>query len=140
MERRLLKRDSNTNTKITGFGDYGLMLLNSATSFHLLHLQVKGTGSYAAHEALQEYYEAMPDLMDCFIEQYQGNTGVLLSYSDNIPVDMLSSTDDAVNMLKAIYSETEKVYVKINQSEILAKLDDVKNLVNKTKYKLMFLN
>ena len=37
-------------------------LMNASTSFHKLHLQVEGVGSFAAHKALNEIYEALPGL------------------------------------------------------------------------------
>lgn len=139
MERRLLKRQED-NKEINTIGGYGMMLLNSATSFHTLHLKIKGNGSYAKHIALQEYYEGIPDLMDSFIEQYQGNMEALLSYPNSLSVESLSTPEEAVSMLKRLYEETDKIYSKITASEILAELDNIKNLINKTKYKLMFLN
>jgi len=42
------------------------------TSIHQLHLKVTGPGSFAAHKALNEFYDGMPNLVDAVAEQYQG--------------------------------------------------------------------
>ena len=47
-------------------------LMNASTSFHKLHLQVEGVGSFAAHKALNEIYDALPGLADSIAEGYQG--------------------------------------------------------------------
>lgn len=47
------------------------------TCAHLAHLKTK---SYAAHVALQEFYEAVVDLADGFAECYQGVFGRITAY------------------------------------------------------------
>lgn len=39
---------------------------------HYWHLQDKGPGSYAEHKALNTFYEEWIDLVDEFVETYQG--------------------------------------------------------------------
>lgn len=51
--------------------------LHLATLTHLEHFK---TPSYAAHMALEILYKALPDLVDTFIEQYQGNSGKIGQY------------------------------------------------------------
>lgn len=46
----------------------------------LAHLQHFRTDSYAAHKALEALYEALPDLVDSYVEQYQGLHGVIRTY------------------------------------------------------------
>jgi DNA-binding ferritin-like protein len=52
-------------------------LLHSQTQVHVFHLGVKGSGSYAAHKALQGYYEGIDALVDGIIESFQGKYGLV---------------------------------------------------------------
>ncbi len=47
-------------------------LMNAAQSFHKLHLKITGTGSYAAHKALNELYDALPGHADDLADGFQG--------------------------------------------------------------------
>ncbi len=53
-------------------------LFHSREQAHILHLQ---TDSYAAHKALQKYYEGIVDLADKYVETYQGKYGIIKGYS-----------------------------------------------------------
>jgi hypothetical protein len=53
------------------------MLLNSREQAHILHLQ---TNSYAAHKALNAYYDGIVPLVDKYIESYQGKYGIVMGY------------------------------------------------------------
>ena len=56
-------------------------MMNAASSFHKLHLKITGPGSYAAHKALNNLYDALPDHADSLIEGYQGASEKLLKLS-----------------------------------------------------------
>ena len=47
-------------------------LMEAAVTFHKLHLKVKDLGSYAAHKALNDLYEALPGHADDLAEGFQG--------------------------------------------------------------------
>jgi DNA-binding ferritin-like protein len=55
-------------------------LLHSQTQVHVFHLGAKGSGSYAAHKALQRYYEGIDALVDGVIESFQGKYGLVTNY------------------------------------------------------------
>jgi DNA-binding ferritin-like protein len=113
-------------------------MMNAAVSFHRLHLQVKGEGSYAAHKALGAFYEGLHDKADTLIEGYQGVTEKLLTYT-NMPIRTLDTTADAVGYLRDLYNTINKVQGMMPYSEIVNNLDLVKDSINSTKYKLLFL-
>jgi len=113
-------------------------LMNARTSIHKLHLKVKGEGSYAAHKALNELYDALPDHADTLIEGYQGAAEKLLSYKEVSP-RTLDTVADAVNYLRDIYAMVNKLQGMLPYSEIVNNLDLVKDSINSTKYKLLFL-
>jgi len=113
-------------------------MMNAAVSFHRLHLQVKGEGSYAAHKALGKFYEGLHDKADTLIEGYQGVTEKLLTYT-NMPIRTLDTTADAVAYLRDLYNIVNKLQGMMPYSEIVNNLDLVKDSINSTKYKLLFL-
>jgi DNA-binding ferritin-like protein len=113
-------------------------LMNARTSIHKLHLKVTGEGSFAAHKALNEFYDALPDHADTLIEGYQGAAEKILSYSEVAP-RTLDTVADGVSYLRDIYAMVNKLQGMLPYSEIVNNLDLVKDSINSTKYKLLFL-
>jgi hypothetical protein len=113
-------------------------IMNAATSFHKLHLKVKGDGSYAAHKALNKLYDALPGHADTLAEGYQGAAEKLLSYTETTP-RILDTVSDAVAYLRDIQAMVTKLQGMLPYSEIVNNLDLVKDSVNSAKYKLIFL-
>ena len=113
-------------------------MMNAATSFHRLHLRVAGEGSYAAHKALNTFYDGLHGHADTLIEGYQGVTEKLLSYTD-MPIRTLDTVADAVAYLRDMYNSINKLQGMMPYSEIVNNLDLVKDAINSTKYKLLFL-
>lgn len=134
-------------TKDTGVGggsvDYMVgscvsELMAAATSFHKLHLKVTGEGSYAAHTALNELYDALPGHADTLAEGYQGATEKILKCGD-VTCRTLDDVSDAVSYLRDMHSMVTKLQGMIPYSEIVNNLDLVKDIINSTRYKLLFL-
>ena len=113
-------------------------MMNAAVSFHRLHLRVTGNGSFAAHKALGEFYEGLHGHADTLIEGYQGVAEKLLNYT-NMPIRTLDTTADAVGYLRDLYNSINKLQGMMPYSEIVNNLDLVKDSINSTKYKLLFL-
>jgi hypothetical protein len=113
-------------------------MMNAAISFHRLHLKVKGDGSYAAHKALGNFYEGLHDQADTLVEGYQGVCEKLLSYKDS-PIRTLDTVSDAIGYLRDMYNMVNKLQGMMPYSEIVNNLDLVKDSINSTKYKLLFL-
>ena len=111
------------------------VLFLSRTVAHQLHLQ---TTSYAAHKALNEFYDGIVDLADDIAEQWQGEYEELL----DIPTLAAKDTTDALKYLK----ETNK-WIQQNRYETFDKadtsiqndIDAVVKLFRSTIYKLKFL-
>jgi len=113
-------------------------LMNAGTSFHKLHLKITGTGSYAAHKALNELYDAMPGHADDLAEGYQGASEKLLTYSEVAP-RKLDTVEDALSYIRDITSMVNALQAKMPYSELVNDLDTVKSTLNSAKYKLKFL-
>lgn len=113
-------------------------LMNAATSFHKLHLKVTGMGSFAAHKALNELYDALPDHADDLAEGYQGASEKLLDYSEIAP-KTLDSVSEAISYIRDMVNMVSNLQSKMPYSEIVNELDNVKSTLNSAKYKLNFL-
>ena len=113
-------------------------LMNAASSFHKLHLKVKGAGSYAAHKALNELYDALPGHADTLIEGYQGASEKILDYKEAAP-RTLNTVEEGLAYLRDMYQMVNGLQAKMPYSEIVNSLDTVKDTINSGKYKLLFL-
>jgi len=113
-------------------------LMNARTSIHKLHLKVTGEGSFAAHTALNELYDALPGHADTLVEGYQGAAEKILSYTE-VPPRTLDTVADGVSYLRDIYAMINKLQGMLPYSEIVNNLDLVKDSINSAKYKLLFL-
>lgn len=147
---RLLKRDySSTNSAEystsgsnascdTMTAACATELMNAASSFHKLHLKVKGAGSYAAHKALNELYDALPGHADTLIEGYQGASEKILDYKESTP-RTLNTVEEGLAYLRDMYQMVNGLQAKMPYSEIVNSLDTLKDTINSAKYKLLFL-
>ena len=113
-------------------------LMNARTSIHKLHLKVTGEGSFAAHTALNDLYDALPGHADTLVEGYQGAAEKIISYNEVAP-RTLDTVADGVSYLRDIYAMVNKLQGMLPYSEIVNNLDLVKDSINSTKYKLLFL-
>ncbi len=113
-------------------------LMNATTSFHKLHLKVSGIGSYAAHKALNELYDALPDHADTLAEGFQGASEKLLMYTEPA-VRCLDSVQEALVYLRELTGQVNSLQASMPYSEIVNDLDTIKSTINSIKYKLLFL-
>jgi DNA-binding ferritin-like protein len=144
----MLKRDASPSTSYSSApagGNCDVMtaacvseLMNAGTSFHKLHLKITGVGSYAAHKALNELYDAMPGHADDLAEGYQGASEMLLTYSEVAP-RTLNTVEDALGYIRELTAMVNSLQAKMPYSELVNDLDTVKSTLNSAKYKLKFL-
>lgn len=59
-------------------GDLIALLFLSREQAHRAHFKAQGVGSYAAHVALNDFYEDIIDKADAITEKYQGEFGKLI--------------------------------------------------------------
>jgi DNA-binding ferritin-like protein len=113
-------------------------LMNAATSIHKLHLKVTGIGSFAAHKALNELYDALPDHADDLAEGYQGASEKLLVYTEKSP-KTLNTVAEGLTYIREIIQMVSGLQEKMPYSELVNDLDTIKSTLNSAKYKLLFL-
>lgn len=111
-------------------------LLHSSTKTHIAHLV---TTSYAAHKAMNSFYDDVIDLADDVAEQYQGAVEKILSYPESMELPPLKTTEQVISYLRTLHSRITDIQKECSYSEISNTLDEVKSLINSTKYKLLFL-
>ncbi len=119
------------------FGLFIGTLMQSRNQAHIYHLQASGEGSYAAHKALQTYYETIIDLIDEIVESYQGRYGILSGYAMSGQL----KEDNAYYMyFHALSQFVEKIRTQCPQDSFIQnEIDNVVKLIESTKYKLKFL-
>jgi DNA-binding ferritin-like protein len=146
-QQRYLKRNTTTaaNYSAPTTGSVDSMtaacvseLMNAATAIHKLHLKVSGSGSYAAHKALNELYDALPGHADDLAEGFQGASEKLLTYKEAAP-RTLNTVAEAIDYLKEMTDMVTGLQAKMPYSEIVNDLDMIKSTINSGKYKLIFL-
>ena len=112
-------------------------LMASRDQAHIFHWQTTGQGSFAAHMALNAYYDAVPDMTDALVEAYQGKHGILKGY---VPAERFDeySKETAVKYFKALSVFIERIYAKFpkDDTNIINQLDAFKDLIYTTIYKL----
>jgi DNA-binding ferritin-like protein len=116
------------------------LFFHSRTQAHVFHLGVKGPGSFAAHKALNEYYDGIVDIIDGLVESYQGKYG-LIKFQ---PVNGLDTNCDIKNIIsyfEKLCSALEKLRQdkKLQDTWIQNQIDAVSELLYSTKYKLVNL-
>jgi len=114
-------------------------LLHSQTQVHIFHLAVKGKGSYAAHKALQKYYEGIDVLVDGVIESYQGKYGLLTDYK-SFENESFKSIEQTINYLKGLDEMIQEKRDCCEDSFIQNQIDTIQELIYSTLYKLKFLS
>lgn len=104
---------------------------------HIFHWQTTGDGSFAAHMALNAYYDAIPDLTDTLVESYQGKHGIVKGYAPAERFDEYDTTT-VLKYFKALATYVERSYDKLDAKDtyILNQMDNVKELIYSTIYKL----
>ena len=112
-------------------------LLHSRTQAHVFHLGVNGPGSFAAHAALNVYYDNIVGIIDGLVESYQGKYG-LITFQE---VDGLDTNCDIKNIIKyfvKLITGLDKLRTaeKLQDSWIQNQIDNVEELLYSTKYKL----
>lgn len=113
--------------------EYVMRLFHARTSAHVHHLQTK---SYAAHKAMNEFYDGVISLADDFAEQAQGIVGIL-----PYPALAYANTPDFMNELKALRTWIDEQRAEMtDESSLQNTVDEAVSLIDSTLYKLRFLS
>lgn len=134
-----VKEESNDSKQNTDFNEMISKLLHSQTQVHVFHLGAKGNGSYAAHKALQGYYEGIDGLVDGVIESYQGKYGLITNY-DTYKMEKFDSVKRCISYFNTLNDMITDKRKSVDDSFIQNQIDTVQELLFSTVYKLKFLS
>lgn len=113
-------------------------LLASRTQAHIFHWQVEDQSSFAEHKALNEYYDEIVDLVDEFVEAYQGKYGIIRGYSSPAT---FREDDNLIIYFKALSQYVDKTRGAVADDTYLQNLiDEIYQLIETTLYKLQYLH
>jgi hypothetical protein len=117
-------------------GQFVSTLLASRTQAHIYHLQ---TPSFAAHKALNKYYEGIVGLTDDFVEGYQGKYGIINGYA-NVALQEYESCEAIINYFTILDIYISKTREMVCPDSYLQNIiDEIVALINSTIYKLKYL-
>jgi hypothetical protein len=125
-------------------GDLIALLFLSREQAHRAHFKAQGNGSYAAHVALNDFYDAIIDNADTITEKYQGEFGVLIDIPFLEPSD--ASVADVYGTILAEL-KAHKGWIDQHRYEVCPKektaiqnlIDESLELYQEVIYKLSFL-
>jgi len=113
-----------------------MALLHSVTTAHICHWK---TESYSQHIALAEYYDSVSDLLDSFVESFQGKYGVLTNFTSGYeppnsapPVMYLLELRNMIESFRAMTNFP-------TDSELQNLVDEIVSLLDSTIFKLQRL-
>ena len=117
--------------------DFTICLLNSVTTAHILHLSSR---SYSQHKALETFYTEIGDLVDDFVEAFQGVYGLLTKYPAT--ADLFAESDPIVYLqyLKTEVSTLRRANGFPQDSQLQNVTDEIEQLIDATLYKLRYLS
>ena len=110
-------------------------LLAARNQAHVFHWQ---TTSYAAHKALNKFYDEILELTDDLVESYQGRYGIIRGYTSP---NSFKEDDQAVPYFEALSKYVETARKTITQDSFIQnEIDEIVKLIESTKYKLKYLH
>ena len=115
-------------------GELVMRCLHARTTAHVLHLK---TTSYAKHKALNEFYDALPDLVDSLAEAYQGDYGLIETYPPRY-----TPVDDPVELVTGLAGWIEKNRYECcdgDDTYLQNEIDSILALCRQTAYRLKVL-
>jgi DNA-binding ferritin-like protein len=113
-------------------------LLASRTQAHIFHWQTQGSDSFAQHKALNDYYDEIVDLVDDFVETYQGKYGIITGYDGP---NKFREDQNPLIYFKGLIQYVELMRKSIEQDSYLQnQIDEIVALIEKTLYKLEYLH
>ena len=120
----------------TLIGQFISTLFASRTQAHIFHLQ---TPSFAAHKALNEFYDEIVDTIDGLVESYQGKYGIVKGYG-NVALQEYQSCDGIILYFTTLVNFIEKSRSMICQDSFIQnQVDELVALIYSLLYKLRFL-
>ncbi len=104
---------------------------------HREHLKVHGAGSYSKHAgALGPFYEEIGDLVDSFVEAYQGCCDCILNIPLLSPSDTPSSIAELLRSQQKWLRKARYQAIPSDETPLQNLIDEIEMLYFQTLYKL----
>ena len=116
-------------------GQFISTLMSARTQAHVFHLQ---TPSFAAHKALNDYYDGVVALFDGIVESYQGKYGIIKNFK-TFKIEQYRNGKKTISYFERLLDIIEENRDSVDDSYIQNQIDTVQELINSTIYKLRFL-
>ena len=114
-------------------GELVMTFFHARTTAHMLHLK---TRSYAAHKALNDFYDTVIGLTDSFAEVAQGEYGLL-----TFPTLRYEPAPGGLELMEELAGWLKKNRKQCGDDSHLQNIiDELQALVRETQYKLKFLS
>ena len=125
-------------------GDMIALLFLSREQAHRAHFKAQGVGSYAAHVALNDFYDNIIDIADSIVEKYQGEFGVLIDIpflepSDASQADVYGTILAELKAHKGWIDQHRYDVCPKDKSAIQNLIDESLELYQEVIYKITFL-
>lgn len=133
--KNLFSEISNTSSKKTAVLTIAQTLFEAEAQTHIIHLQAKKK-SYAEHIALDEFYKAIPDLVDELVEKTQGKYGPITGYK----AMSISDNTEAIPYLESGLKKIEVAREQLNEGYLEQLTDNIIEQYSQTLYKLKNLH
>ena len=92
------------------------------------------TDKYSKHEALDEFYKEMPELVDSLIEDWMGINGKVKGYKNILDGSSEMTAIEYLEKLQEIVKGSRDLMD--GESELEADMDDIQSQIDSTLYKL----
>jgi len=121
---------------VMGPSEFFGKLFQIRDQIHLRHLKPSlpgGTGSYAEHKALNEFYDEILELTDSLIESYQGKYGLV-----NITIQSSNGNIDPILVITNLCKLTDggSIYTLLKDTWLQNQCDEISQIGYQTLYKL----
>lgn len=131
--------NDNVSKEVTKFdpAKFFSKLFESREMAHIYHLQTKGDGSFAAHKALNDYYDNVLELIDSIIEIYQGQYEIVNGY-DVIDTQSTQSKEriEYFTEFAQFIKDTRYMALSKEDTHLQNIVDEIVALTYQTLYKL----
>ena len=112
-------------------GQFATCLLHSVTGAHMLHLASR---NFAEHKALEAFYTAIGDLIDAFVEAYQGKYANRVAYVPGF--DLPPEPTEYLTYLKNEVATLRVADGFPQDSELQNITDEIASTIDSTLYQL----
>ena len=125
-----VKKKAITDSIVKSNQTFANALLHSQIQTHVYHLQ---TRSFAKHKALEVFYNSIGDLLDKYIETFQGKYSILDKYRG---IDIDNNPENCIAYLTGLMNINNNTKLGVYDSDLDNIKVEINELINQTIYKL----